>query len=29
MKVLEGNNSDKLRQIGAMGLVRYYSFTTI
>ena len=29
MKVLEGNYCDKLRQIGAIGLVGYYGFTTI
>lgn len=29
VKVLEGNYCDKLRQIGAIGLVGYYGFTTI
>ena len=29
VKVLEGNYCDKLRQISAIGLVRYYGFTTI
>lgn len=29
VKVLEGKYCDKLRQIGAMGLVGYYGFITI
>lgn len=29
VKVLEGKYCDKLRQIGAIGLVGYYGFTTI
>lgn len=29
MKVLEGNYCDKTGQIGAIGLVGYYGFTTI
>ena len=29
VKVLEGKYCDKLRQIGAGGLVGYYGFTTI
>lgn len=29
VKGLEGNYRDKLRQIGAIGLVGYYGFTTI